>query len=469
MSSLATTLVLEDGTRAQGFALGELLPLFSEVWKLEASGGEAARPNKVAWSDEDLAERLFSIYLVQTAPAARARGVASWDLVVGRERFAGVRDLTLRGELLDEDDLEVWLSWEGVKELKAEIARFAEAHGKRIRATEVPNTQTKLLTVARAGGRLPDLAMIQSDYVPELVGGRLLQAVDYFRDSGLEAKGYEAFSAAGHAWALPFYFDTQLVFYNRALVGSPPAADWTLDDLVARARSLKGRVRAPLAWNLWSAYWLLPFMAGYGKASIVDADGGMTVDDAPTRQALSTLKALMEEGLLVPAERDAMMSWFASGQAGFILAGSYSIPEFSGLGLDFAVAPYPLATRGGRPIAPLLDFKGLALSRRTEKPVLARRLCQALVSQAFQRRFTSALGKLPASLAAREASRGENPWFSPLSRSAERGIVIPPAGAYPAFKNTMWKLLRFFFTGQMGVDETLSTAQTLIDQALRGK
>ena len=84
-------------------------------------------------------------------------------------------------------------------------------------------------------------------------------------------------------------------------------------------------------------------MSGFGKDRLIDADGGMTVDDAPTAAALRALLALRDEGLLVPAERDAMVSWFASGQAGFILAGSYSIPEFSKLGLDFGVAPYPLA------------------------------------------------------------------------------------------------------------------------------
>ena len=99
--------------------------------------------------------------------------------------------------------------------------------------------------------------------------------------------------------------------------------------------------------------------------------------------------------------------------------------------------------------------------------MLARRLVQALVSQGFQARFTSALGKLPANQAALEASRGRNPYFAQLSRSAEIGVVLPPAESYAIFKNTMWKLLRFLLTGQMDVDETLSTAQRLMDEAAR--
>jgi len=473
---LETPLVLPDGSTARGLALGEVAPLLEEAWGLEARGADGTK----AWSDDTLAERLYSIYLVESAPAAptvpgapgaapASRGAApkaasGWDLVIGKERFRGVESLRLVGSLLAEDGLEVWLSWEGVPELKAEIARFAAAHGKRIKAVEVPNTQSKLQTVARGGGALPDLAMIQSDYVPALAGGKLIQSVDWFRMDELEPKGYEAFRSEGHSWAVPFYYDTQLVFYNKAFVRSAPPVDWCLDDLAAMARPLKGRVKAPLAWNVYSAYWLLPFMLGFGKDSVVDPDGGMTVNDGPTAAALHALLGLMKEGLLEPAERDAMVAWFASGQAGFILAGSYSIPQFSKLGIAFGVAPYPLATRGGKPIAPMLDFKGFAVSRRTERPVLARRLVQALVSQGFQTRFTSALGKLPASLAALENSRGRNPWYPQLKRSAELGAIVPPADSYTVFKNIMWKLLRFILTGQQTVEETLATAQRLIDE-----
>jgi arabinogalactan oligomer/maltooligosaccharide transport system substrate-binding protein len=460
LSALAGTLLLEDGSRAPGLCLGEVAPLVAEAWKLAASGGG----KDASWSADDLGDRLYSTYLVESRNASR-RG--SWDLVVGKERFAGVESIRIEGEPLAEDGLEVWLSWEGVPELKAEIARFAAAHGKRIRAVEVPNTQTKLLALARAGGELPDLVMIQSDYLPELEAANLLQSVDRFRDPGLEAKGYEAFSADGHAWATPLYYDAQLLFYNRALAGGPLPEGYSLDDLERRAAALKGRVKAPMAWNLYSAYWLLPFMAGFGKAAVVDSDGGMTVNDAATKAALARLKGLVDSGLLVPAERDAMTAWFASGQAAFILSGSYSIPEFTRLGLDFGIAPYPLASPGGRPVAPLLDFKGLSITRRSECPVLARRLSEALACQAFQARFTAALGKLPASARAREASRGSNPYFAQLARSAETGIVVPPARAYPVFKNTMWKMLRFYLTGQMGLDETLSTAQRLIDESLK--
>jgi len=452
---IAYPVPLPGGGKGRGLSLGELFPLLSDAWRLEAKSASASR----AWADDELGERLFDLYLVQSASG-------SWDLVVSGDRLAAVERIDLAAEPLAEDDLQFWVAWEGVPELKAEVARFARVHGVSISVTEVPNTQSKLVAVARGGGRLPDLVMVQSDYVPSLARMGLLQSVDYLRTDDLVAKGFEAFRHDGRYWALPFYFDAQLVFYRSSLAGSPPRPDWTLEELEARARALKGRVEAPLACNLYSAYWLLPFMAGFGKDAILDADGGITVDDAPTARALEKLLGLCDEGLLKPLERDAMVSWFAAGKAAYILSGSYSIPEFERVGLDFGVAPYPVVAATGMPAAPMLDFKGLALSRRTTKPVLARRLAQYLTSPGVQARFTSALSKLPSSRAAWELARGSNRYFAQLSRSYDIGLAVPPADAYGAFKNVMWKLLRLVVTRQMAVPEALATAQRLVDENL---
>jgi arabinogalactan oligomer/maltooligosaccharide transport system substrate-binding protein len=466
LASAAYRVPLQGGASARGLSLGELFPLVSEAWRLEAELAAGRR----SWEADDLGERLFSLYLVEGAPG-------SWDLVSiggraggglsGGDLLRGVRAISVEGELLAEDGLEFWASWEGVPRLKAEVASFARTHGKSIRVTEVPNTQTKLLAVARARGTLPDLVMIQSDYVPALARAQLIQSVEYLKGEDLVAKGFDAFRDQGRFWALPLYFDAQLVFYRPALAGEVPM-DWKLEDLEARARSLRGKIEAPLSWNVYSVYWLLSFMSGFGKDGLEGPDGSVVLDDEPTANALGRLLSMCEEGLLLPLERDAMLSYFAAGKAAFILSGSYSIPEFERIGIDFAVAPYPVVASTGRPVAPLLDFKGLAISRRTTKPVLARRLSQYLTAPGFQGRFTSALSKLPASTIAWEASRSENRYFAQLSRSYDIGMIVPPGETYGAFKNVMWKLLRFLFSGQMGVRETLATAERLVKENLEG-
>ncbi len=461
LESLSRPLSLGPGAAEKTVALGELCPLFSELWRMEAS----SRTVRKVWEGDDLGERLFDTQI--------AKSGSGWDLVLGAERLRGVERVELSGERLTEKSLEVWLSWEGVPELKEEIASFAASHGVSVRVTEVPNTQTKLIALARAGGQMPDVVMIQSDYVPALAAARVIQSVEYLKTADLVPKGFDAFRHGGKYWAVPFYFDAQLVFYNRRLAGGDIPETWTTDDLERIATKLAGGARAanglkaPMAWNVYSAYWLLPFMAGFGKSSILNPDDSITVDDAPTAAALSWLLDLAKRGLLEPAERDAMISWFASGRTAFILSGSYSIPEFTKIGIDFGVAPYPALSATGEPLAPLLDFKGLAIGRRTTKPILARRLVQFMTSPGIQASFTAKLSKLPASKAAMESSRTENRYYAQLKRSYDIGLVVPPAESYAAFKNVMWKLLRFCFTGQMDVATTLKTAAAQIAENLR--
>lgn len=86
-----------------------------------------------------------------------------------------------------------------------------------------------------------------------------------------------------------------------------------------------------------------------------------------------------------------------------------------------------------------------------------------------QQRFPARVAKLPSNRAAFALAEETNPYFSTLKRSEEIGTVIPPDPAYKIYKNTMWKLLRFIFSGQMTVEQTLKQGQAIIDEKLNYK
>lgn len=441
-----------DGRLERGLALGELIPPLVDAWRLEARDrGGAAR----AWSGDDLADRLHETWLLRTPDG--------WDLLHRGVRLAGIERIEIAGDPAVERDLEVWLSWEGIPQLKAEIERWARLTGARVRTVDVPDTRSKLLAALRGGGRMPDLVMIQSDNLPSLLAARAFQSLDRMDGDSLVEKGRGAFEFGGRRWAAPFYFDAQLVFYSRKHFPSDPPLDWTTDWLEAEARRVARSGTSPMSWNAYSAYWLLSFALGFGKPSIEDADGLVRPDDPGTGAALRWILRMRDEGLLEVLERDGMVGRFASGQTALILSGSYSIPEFERIGLDFGVAPYPVVSATGRPVAPLLDFKGFAMTRATRSPVTARRLLEHLSGVGVQQRFTSALSKLPANRPAWEVARSTNRYYPQLARSYEIGAVIPPSEGYGIYKNTMWKILRFVYSGGMTVDEALAEGRRLIE------
>ena len=443
------------GGAERGLALPELLPPLVDAWSLECVGSGATK----SWTGEGLADRLGEYYLVESESGG-------WDLLAPDSRIASVRSIAVRGDAAAERELEIWLSWEGVPALKAEIERWATLTGTKVRAVDVPDTRSKLLAVLRGGGRVPDLVMIQSDNVSDLVAAQALQPLDRLDTGRIADKGRAAFSDGGRLWAMPFYFDVQLVFFNRKLMPAPSSPSWTTAEMEAAAAAAKRSGKTAISWNVYSAYWLLPFALGFGKPSIVDPDGGVRPDDEGTKRAVSWILSMIGKGHLEPLERDAMVARFAAGDIAMILSGSYSIPEFERIGLDFGVAPYPVVSSTGKPAAPLLDYKGFAMTRSTRSPASARRLLEHLSGIGVQQRFCSALSKLPANGDAWQVSEKANRYHAQLARSAEIGAVIPPGPGYSTYKNTMWKILRFILSGSMKPDAALAEARRLIDANL---
>ena len=428
-----------------------MLPLFAEAYRFEARSADIRVLSKTG----SIAERLPDWFLFRTD--------AGWALEAEGETVADVARLDMWGDLLDQKDLEVWVSWEGTRDLKQEIQTFARRYGLTVKTTEVPKTGTKLIAVVRGGGTVPDVVMIQSESLPTLVRARALQNVDYMMPGKAHLFGREAFLLADRLWGVPFYFDTQLVFINRLLVPERPSLEWDLQDLELICSRLKSKGLIPLAWNAYSAYWLIPFQLGFGKQTLIDAGGKLTIDDAPTRRALAYILRLRDQGLMQVLERDAMIALFASGKIGMILSGSYSIPLFTDLELDFGVAPFPMNTDTGRPVSPVLDVKALAIPRKSRRPILARRLIQYLSGIGVQQRFPVALAKMPADKRAWQLLPRRNRHAEVLLRSTEIGTPIPPDPAYAVYKGTMWKLLRFALSGEMAVEDVLAQGQQIIN------
>lgn len=201
--------------------------------------------------DEDIAEEWGESYFIRNGAVLSA--------VFRGDFYEDIRSVSFRGNSMESRDLEVWIAWEGVDKLKAEIQRFGDHQGLNILIVEVPNPESKLVSVVRARGEVPDVVMIHSGAVSSLIEAGALQSLGYVYLPHIIEQGREAFSLNGSLWGMPFYFDTQVVFFNRNLVPHPPRADWTLADMEALAEDLSGRNIYPLVWNAYAVNWLIPF------------------------------------------------------------------------------------------------------------------------------------------------------------------------------------------------------------------
>ena len=457
-----------------GVSLLELLPLSYSCDEVRVYGATSDE----TWS-ADSREANHANFADSFSTGFLYKNGARWDLTYLGRTISEVESIEIDAEFLDDRRLTIWTSWEGTSELKHEITRFAELHGCSIDSISVANTQTKLIAGVRAGIRIPDVVMVKSDYISELLSARALQPVDTL--IGHLTKSAEAFEIDGHIWAAPFYFDAQVAFVNpeifadvyvgdnddrQKFVNKALAGTWTIEDMEEASLAVIDDVAVPMAWNAYSAYWFLPFLSAFGRESDFSINNAVTVDDRSSRKALEYLLDLETRGLFKPIEREAMISLFVTGDAGLILSGSYSIATFENLGIDFIVAPFPANDDTGFFVTPLLDYKGFAITRRARNPALARRLVQHLCGPGVQSRFSSTLSKLPAREDMWPLIANEIPWSAALAASADRGIPVPPDRGYAVYKQTMWKLLRLVFSGKMDVEEALASGQSVIDTQL---
>lgn len=437
----------------RGISLDELFPAIFEAWTISITmdGGR----HNLKLSDPELAERFSTSYLLFNN--------GSWDLFYQNSTYTDITELNMGCEVLDTESVEVWLNWEGTEMLRAELARYAELHNVVINTTEVPKPDSKLISVTQANGEIPDLVMVQSSYIEKLSKSGCIQNLGFMNPDLYIEQGIEAFSSDSKLWAVPFYYDAQLLFYNPEIVDTPDSS-WNLQDFEAACRSAAQKGKIPAAWNAYSASFLIPFQLAFGKDRLIEADGSIIINDEPTLQALEYILELQQKSLFQPMERDAMTSLFVSGDAAMIISASYSIPHFMQLGIPFQAAPLPVNSITGRRLAPLLDFKAFAIAKRSRNTVAARRIIEYMTGLGVQQRFTSATAKLPALEKARLNAGETNPFYEPLKISSEDGIIIPTDKAYSIYKNTMWKMLRFAISGRMPADQVLEQTQALVDK-----
>ncbi|MCF7944241.1 MAG: extracellular solute-binding protein [Spirochaetia bacterium] len=527
----------------EGVPLGAYTPVYFEIGSisLKTGSGEEMRLECPRLEEQLYDMRLFSrsggIELV--APCLEQNLL---ERSVLDQSVKDLKELQIEGTPLQNRPLEVWVSWEGAEHIKNAIRTYAESHGGDISIEEIPKTAAKLTAYERSGQPMPDLVMVQSDYLPQLIMERAIQPMHTppaLAEPGEPAnpaepakpgepaepanpgaevsaflnRGLEAFTLRDELWAIPFYADTQLLVYNPEIIDPElfDAGRLTLErfeeilEQVKERAEREGRSIVPASWNIFSAYWLAAFQYGFGKETLIQrdihGDAYVSVMDGPTEEALRYLLDLRERGLLDPLERDGMTAKFIQGQVGAILTGSYALPYLKRLGVPFAAAPYPVNGETGAAAAPLLDFKGFAVPRRSRNPVGARRLMDYLSSFEVQRQLPELMAKIPVERGALSLLSGDKELFAvtvaaagvgeqeeeeeeegdddfadasaagfpeseALLANLETGVTVPPSPAYSVYKDVMWSMLRLIITGKIPLQEGLERAQDLIDSRL---
>lgn len=368
-----------------------------------------------------------------------------------------------------------------------ELIREAAPAGLRLNVATVPLIDLhQALSHAVAEGRAPDLAVMDSVWLPEFSSLGFLWPLEQLDPAWVRAEFRRDFLGPFVArdggpvdtFGVPAEADVAGLWYRRRdleELGIEPARTWK--ELLAVGRALRrAGVDAPVVAPAGSAggetttYCLLAFLASTGGAVI--GREGVILQRPANVEALRFLRSLVREGLM-PEEAvaytwDRPIRLLGQGRAAIGFGGSYEGPRLARsarirperLPDHFTFTPVPRAPNG-RP-ATLAGGMAYAIFRQAVHPDLAMRLLRDVVSTEALVRMSRATGQIPPRRTAVAIVERDAPFVASTAAMLERAVVRPGIPSYPRVSIQLRSMLEAVLTGRLTAPAAVSRTAQMI-------
>ncbi len=198
------------------------------------------------------------------------------------------------------------------------------------------------LMMAAANGRLPDVASIDSFWVPLFMAGKHIQALDPFwpkadRDDFLPFTIDTLSDAAGHVYGMWHGTDCRVLYYRKDLVPVPPKT-WdeliTMASRITKEKKISGYLFNAGRWE-GSVFDHLPMFWGQG-GELVDENGAPVFGLPPHREKMvrvlqfmrdAVVKGASPSSVLANNDYQQMSSAAIAGDVAMFLGGSWQVRE----------------------------------------------------------------------------------------------------------------------------------------------
>ena len=330
----------------------------------------------------------------------------------------------------------------------------------------------QVLIHAVAEGRAPDLALLDSVWVPEFAVSGFLLPLDELDADWLDteylADVLDPFVKAnrydGRTVAVQAEADVAGLWYRRDVLSSAgvdPPRTWV--ELSTAGHTLLQRgLSQPLALPGGSrggettTYCLLGIQAANGSA-VID-DGAVVLDSPGTVECLAFLRELVDAGVLsvdaVSYEHDRAPRMLARDQAAVSIGGSYELRTLAaeaGLDVDevweyFGFVRPPQGPRGGTTLAGGMVH---GIFRQATNPHLAMRLLQRLTSPQALARMSQRTGQIASRRSAAALASRDSDFLSATAAMLDGAVVRPATRTYPRVSTQIQAMLEAVLVGRL--------------------
>ncbi|GAB6189124.1 extracellular solute-binding protein [Marinitoga arctica] len=369
----------------------------------------------------------------------------------------------------------LWFEYEGVEQLKNIVKEFEKENPDiNVNVVEQKKISDKLFTAFKGNGDVPDIILIKNDEIGKLNDAGLIEDVDNIKlqiEKDLIPNAFSAFKVEnGKYYGIPFYFDTQVLYYNYKLfneVKYPLEEIKSFEDLLFGAYIVNERTNGKvigLAWGANSPYWFPPFQWAFGKENLIE-NGRIIVNDDETFNAVSYIYTSISGPYVQWIERQGLISGFKSGKIASMFFGTFMIPDFIKSGINFKILPLPYIKEAGNYMTPILDYKGFSIVKG-KKTKDVEKLIKFILSKESQIDFCKDLYKFPVNENAFTVLKDKDEYFKVAYESAKRGKTMPTSSY---FKSKYWQGIRTMLTLTLKnkdsfSDEILEKTQRFMDE-----
>lgn len=373
-----------------------------------------------------------------------------------------------------------WALYDGLTEeyrIDLQDAFMAENPNVKMDIVPVPWDQMyDKLTTSLAGGRPPELSVIGTRWILELMDMDAVDPIeDYVSDATLDNifEGTKEAFINGKLWGLPVAAGARILAINNDLTTKVPA---TMEEMrqeairIAKDTGKYGLIMpgkkhtelTDFAYYFYSAggdFFEINADGSYGK-SLVNSPAGVKALEFMVQ--LSKDKGVVPSGYLSQTRMEAHPVFY-SGQAAYVMIGAWVESSLGQAGAAFPVTYAQIPGFAGTPSAPLVITDSIALFKDAKFKEEAGDFIDFYYQDAWKAKFDELVGFPPVTKSAAKLPQFQSKLYQALNDAAANAKPWPLIEGFAEMTDVIWDAVSLAYLGEKTPKQALDDAAAKIN------